>query len=67
MSWIITRMPSTGNITNISHSDRTPADLRTIWADTPAVSVYSDEQYARLPTCETCEGLAEEGRCADCR
>ncbi len=67
MPYLITRMPSTGSITNIAHDPRPVADVQATWADTDCVTVYSDEEYAALPTCETCGNLRAECRCNDCR
>ena len=65
--WIITRMPSTGSVTNIDSSDRPLADVRKTWADVDCVSVISDEEFDALPRCDTCGEWVELRRCADCR
>lgn len=67
MPYLITRMPSTGGITNVASDPRPVEDVRRTWADTPSVTVYSDEEFAALPTCDTCTNLREERRCDDCR
>lgn len=67
MSVIVTRMPSTGEVTNICVSAAETEVCRKSWADNPAVEVYSDEEYEALPKCSTCGCTGLERQCADCR
>ncbi len=67
MAVIVTRMPSTGAVTNVTESPGPVEVVRAAWADVECVKVYSDAEYAALPKCPTCGEWTALGRCADCR
>lgn len=67
MAVIITRMPSTGSVTNIATSPEPVEEVRVRWADTDCVTVESDEAFASRPDCPTCGQKKIFRACADCR
>ncbi len=54
MPVVITRMPSTGAVTNVSYDDSSIEAVRCLWEDNQEVQVLTDEEYRNLPRCPTC-------------
>lgn len=68
MAVLITRMPSTGNVTNVTRVEDDDVEaVRRRWADTESVQVLSDTEFAALPRCPSCGEWIGFRRCADCR
>lgn len=66
-SVIVTRMPTTGKITNVQYSGRSVDQVRQAWSDMPYVEIYSVAKYQALPRCPTCRNWTAFGYCDDCR
>jgi hypothetical protein len=64
---LVTRMPSTGEITNVKYVGGPIKEVEARWADTPSVSVYSRDEWLSRPICRSCGRVAELRLCADCR
>lgn len=45
MAYIITRMPSTGSITNVTHSTDPVEEVCERWADVDCVEVVTDKEF----------------------
>jgi hypothetical protein len=67
MSVVITRIPSTGEVVNMTESFRPTDELARDWAGWEAVEVMSYEKYRALPQCGTCGNWTALRRCIDCR
>lgn len=67
MTVIVTRMPSTGSVTNLTTTDRPIEIVREEWADADCVTLYTAEELSYLPHCETCGCWKDLGMCANCR
>ncbi len=62
MAYLLTRMPSTGNVMNVTHV----TDIRG-WDAPEVVEILTDAEYEALPRCPTCGEPKILRRCADCR
>lgn len=67
MAVVITRMPSTGEITNVSTDSRSLQEVKKTWSNVDYVEVMQEDEFESLPKCPTCGQWVGFKQCNDCR
>ena len=67
---VITRMPTTGQITNLFYADRPVEEIKKLWDDTDCVTIVDIKDFDKQcadEACPTCGDWCQLGHCSDCR